>query len=281
MEDLTSVLRGRHLDNVLASQGLRDGESFADFWRRLRVERPDVAQEVTRLILQRLAEGDGSESQRQMLKEQAERDMGWPLPTAYQRYQEAKWEGAWGPDEAMTASGLPGEAGGFTLEAFKPRKRYSTVQEALEAVRAWLDDPRSAPLLTLAGKPGTGKTHLALAAGHALAQKACYVLYRTEGRLLAEVRRSFGPRGEDPLETLRDCTWLILDDVGVEASTDWGKGVVDQVVDQRWVSKRRLLVTTNATDPDELPARLASRLSDVGVGRVVVIEAPDYRRRRA
>jgi DNA replication protein DnaC len=98
--------------------------------------------------------------------------------------------------------------------------------------------------------------------------------------LLAEVRRSFDGRRGDPLETLRDSTWLILDDVGVEASTDWSKGVIDQAVDQRWVAKKRLLVTTNATDPKELPARLASRLGDVAVARVVVIDAPDYRRRR-
>lgn len=281
MQEIGETLRGRLRDNLLARLGIREEESVRAFLDRLRQESPGAAHEVVRVIIDSLCEGDGTEGLRQFLKEEAERQLGWQPRTAYERYTEARRRGEWGPDEALHASGLPDQVNEVGFESFKARRRYPSVQEALEAARAWTDDPHSPPLLTLAGSPGTGKTHLALAAAWILLRRPRYVVYRTEGRLLAEVRQSFdSPRGEDPLGTFRDCPWLILDDLGVEAATGWAKGIIDQVVDHRWAMRKRLLMTTNAMSPDDLPPRLASRLSDVAVSRVVAIDAPDYRRRR-
>lgn len=164
------------------------------------------------------------------------------------------------------------------LSDFKPRSRYPDVATALEAAKAFVSDPRAPCLLTLAGPPGTGKSHLLLGIAWELVERGCLVLYRRQPDLMLELRKSFESHGfESTQRGFMEAGWLVIDDLGIEGLTEWGRGVLDSLIDYRWSHRLPLAVGTNLKSSDLSP-RLADRLNDRMVGRVVQIAAPSYRK---
>ena len=137
--------------------------------------------------------------------------------------------------------------------------------------------------LVLVGPPGTGKTHLAIAAawdwlevGHGNAY------YSQVEQMLDQLRRGFNrEKGEigDNTDTLLNyimkCGLVILDDLGAEKGTDWACAKLDEIVDHRYINHLPTIVTSNF-NPDQLPLRIADRLME---GQVIVLKGDSYRRR--
>jgi hypothetical protein len=69
---------------------------------------------------------------------------------------------------------------------------------------------------------------------------------------------------------------LILDDLGTEKLTDWAAEKLDTLIDHRYIKGLPLVVTTNVPAA-QLSPRIASRLQDRRLGRVVTLSGPDYR----
>lgn len=178
--------------------------------------------------------------------------------------------------------GLPELHGSFAT--FQDRGN-PTVAAALRAVQRWVSG-EGPPMLTLAGQPGTGKTHLSGAAAAALVERGEDVLFRREGDLMGELRQAVGRNQvEETLTAFSTVPWLVLDDLGTAAVNDSGLlgELRDRLFDARWQAAgpwrgaARTLVTTNLLS-EALPARVASRLRDARWGSPVVgIDAPDYR----
>jgi DNA replication protein DnaC len=174
---------------------------------------------------------------------------------------------------SIQLSGLPLETRKTCrFNTFKTNKRYPALTMALEATKQWLS-PGGPKLLTLAGPPGVGKTHLLLAAAWELVEKELQVLYLSQGALLRN-----GPRAADELvKEAEQIIWLFLDDLGAEGMAyDWVRAILDRLVDNRWLNHMPLMVGTNLKS-EELPARLVDRLNDSMIGQVVPIEAPSHR----
>ena len=142
---------------------------------------------------------------------------------------------------------------------------------------------RGPPILTLAGSPGVGKSHLTDAAGSVLLAQGEDVVFREASKLFEEFHQAVGSnRLDDLLQAYGSVPWLIVDDFGQGAATDWGRDIQDRLVNDRWTGARgglRTLVTTNLKAAD-LPPRVASRLRDRALACVVAISAPDYRTRK-
>jgi len=179
---------------------------------------------------------------------------------------------------------LPGIPEGFSFDAFLEKGTPATVKQAWSAASAWgQGDPGqdSKPILVLAGPPGVGKTHLAAAAAWALAGAGKEIAFRTESQIMADIRSSFNRHDtEDVIASYSGVLNLIWDDLGLEAMSDTLIAARDQIVNNRWMNAGgvRTLFTSNLLSQD-LPPRLASRLSDKAVATNVRIDAPDYRRR--
>jgi len=139
--------------------------------------------------------------------------------------------------------------------------------------------------LTLAGETGTGKTHLAIAIGREwLEGGRGRVLYVKVADVLDELRRGYDDRepgemsGFDRLmEWLKHVDLLIMDDLGVEKTTDWSSDKLDSIIDYRYEKGLTTVLTTNLA-PSQLGSRIESRLRG---GVVVRIKALDYRQIQA
>lgn len=211
------------------------------------------------------------------------------------------------PDPAVVAralgrAGVPPRFQDARLDAFAARPGTRTAQEAARAV---VTDPKS---LLISGQPGTGKTHLVVAA--LAARIEAWLVAHPEpdpdpiDAYFGRTRRPWSPPVEpfvvvptfldhvrssmrrevadDPLAELFEPTLVVLDDLGREKASEWVVERLYVLLNERYNHCLATLVTTNFT-PEQLVARgyepHISRLAEDG--RFVVIEATDYRRRRA
>ena len=189
-------------------------------------------------------------------------------------------------DLVVRASGLPLETrASLRLSTLKLRRGVKGLREALEGAQAVLSQELA--WLTLQGSCGLGKTHLAGAIGWEWLAQGRVCRYAQVSRLLERLRRTYDftpeqafelrqPRFEEVFKWYADTPLLILDDLGAEKLTDWAGSQLDALVDHRYIRGLPLVVTTNVL-LSELPPRIASRLQDRRLGRVITLSGPDYR----
>ena len=114
--------------------------------------------------------------------------------------------------------------------------------------------------LLLWGDIGTGKTFLAGCIANALLDQCIPVMMTTFGRILNTLTGMFQEDRNGYIDSLNQYSLLIIDDLGMERSTEFALEQVFNVIDTRYRSKKPLIVTTNLT-LDELknPCDLARR----------------------
>lgn len=172
---------------------------------------------------------------------------------------------------------------------FKTTHQLSTFEEIegrAEAFRACCEFIRGEvkpPLLLMWGKPGLSKTHLAVAVGQCFLAQLKPVVYYHVGDLLDDLRagirveRMLGP-GEFDARTAtaimtrcKNSALLILDDLGVEAETDWACEKLDTIVNHRYENALPTLITANTL---EVSDRIRDRCQQ---GRIVRLTGKSYR----
>ena len=194
-------------------------------------------------------------------------------------------------DMLARISGMPPSTGStHTLTQFLPVRGTERAYAAALRYVAWGGDP-PAPLrehhfLTIAGEPGRGKTHLALAIGwHHLGQGRGTVRYWQVTEFLDAMRAEFSNPPRDNygnvvsgvFEYAKGCNLLIVDDLGVEKATDWAVDRLDTLINHRWLEGQLTVFTTNLT-PDKLQPRVRSRIKE---GVTVMVGGHDYRAMKA
>ena len=259
-----------------------DTLSLSELIEKIKTDYPDDVPAVAKLITQRLAsvaeKVDGDDEQR-IFKAASPDDPFDGLPYAEIRRRQAK---ASNRDFNVTQPtsidpGVP--AGPERFENLKDRPEFPDVSSARDKVSIWAIGTDVGSLL-LAGSPGVGKTHLALAAARVLLERDQEIVYRQETALISDIRARFSSgTADDLIDVFSTVKWLVLDDMGQASLTSTYAAIVDQIIDARWRGAPALntLVTTNLLSGDMSP-RIASRLGDVSRGSAVMIKAEDYRR---
>lgn len=100
--------------------------------------------------------------------------------------------------------------------------------------------------LLFAGSVGTGKTYLACCIANALLNQGVNVLVTEMATLL----RRAGKFDDTIYDDMQNYSLVIIDDIGVERTTEFALEQITQIVNERYKSGKPLIVTTNLTPKD-------------------------------
>jgi len=143
----------------------------------------------------------------------------------------------------------------FKLPADNPIARQGLASVVLTVRKFAAEYPNTnKPGLLLVGEPGTGKTHLAIAALRILISRGFEGVFSDYKSLLDRIRASYdaasGQSDREVYQQALDSEILLLDDLGAHRITDWVEDTVTSIITNRCNHRRALIATTNLPDAD-------------------------------
>mgnify|MGYP000981311203 CR=1 FL=1 len=114
-------------------------------------------------------------------------------------------------------------------------------------VENWKEAYKSNIGLLLFGDVGTGKSFFAGCIANALLEQGVPVLMTNFSRILNALSGLYSEEKNQYIDSLNQYSLLIIDDLGIERSTEFALEQVFNVIDSRYRSKLPLIVTTNMT----------------------------------
>jgi DNA replication protein DnaC len=143
----------------------------------------------------------------------------------------------------------------FVLPHDNPPAREGLGQ-AMRDVKAYIREYPSCPKpgLLFLGSPGTGKTHLAVAALRGLIAKGFEGIFYDFQNLLDRIRSGYdvasGFADKEAYRTALETEIVVLDDLGAHRVTDWVEDTVTAIITHRCNNRLATIITTNLRDPD-------------------------------
>lgn len=133
-------------------------------------------------------------------------------------------------------------------------------------VHNWKEAYRNNTGLLLFGDVGTGKSFFAGCIANALLDQDVPVLMTSFPTILNQLTGVYPEERVDFINSLNDYDLLIIDDLGVERSTEFAMEQMFEVIDKRYRSGKSMIITTNLTleqlrnPPDLAHARIYERI---------------------
>ena len=133
------------------------------------------------------------------------------------------------------------------------------------------------------GKPGTGKTHLAIGIALAIMQQQRSALFVTVQRLIRRVKDTWQTKAEtesEVIDAFASPDLLILDEVGVQFGSEFEKQILFDLLNQRYEQLKPAILLSNIPTEqlsDYLGERVTDRLRENG-GKVIAFDWESYRK---
>ena len=143
----------------------------------------------------------------------------------------------------------------FVLPQANPTARTG-LGTALLAVKSYIREYPSCPKpgLLFLGSPGTGKTHLAVAALRGLLAKGFEGIFFDFQNLLDRIRSGYdktsGATDKEAYRSALEAEIIVLDDLGAHRVTDWVEDTVTSIITHRCNNRKATIITTNLRDPE-------------------------------
>lgn len=127
------------------------------------------------------------------------------------------------------------------------------------------DAARRGRSLVFIGRPGTGKTHLAVGIGLSAMEAGYSVLFLTVMRAIRRVKDTWGKGGDEKesaaMAALVEPDLLILDEVGIQFGSETEKLILFDLLNERYERRKPCILLSNLT-LDEVSAYLGERILD-------------------
>lgn len=152
----------------------------------------------------------------------------------------------------LAESRIPSKFAKAELTTYKPDT--DSQRDALRLAKKFVDGfPAEQKGLVFHGPPGVGKTHLAVAMLKAtIRDKGARGYFFQTTELLRLVRETYNRSvDETEMEVLRpvlEADVLVLDDLGVEKTSEWVHETLGLVINARYNSRRATIITSNLVD---------------------------------
>lgn len=154
----------------------------------------------------------------------------------------------------------------FMLPAGNPTA-YNALGQVLTTVRSYAREFPAVdkPGLLLIGDPGSGKTHLAIAALKSILAKGFQGLFFDYQNLLDRIRSGYdaasGQSDKEAYRTALETEVLLLDDLGAHRVTDWVEDTVTSIITWRCNNRKATIATTNLADSDAGTSNTQGRIT--------------------
>lgn len=169
-------------------------------------------------------------------------------------------------ESRLRCAGIPLRFRSRTLESFVVENdgQARALAVAKQFVAEWQQHEIAGTTAVFSGKPGTGKSHLAIAIAQAVMPQTT-VLYASALdaiRMVRETWRRGADKSEgDVLRELGAVGLLVLDEVGMQYGTEGEQVLLFDIIDRRYRDQRPMIVLTNQPK-DGLKAYLGDRAFD-------------------
>ena len=181
--------------------------------------------------------------------------------------------------DRVRACGVPHTMAACTWDTFNVPKgvKHGELRRQINELKGWKGLP---PLVVISGRPGTGKTHMAVATmWRRVRSKGPFKMHFLQERgFLDRLKTGYGMGEDDYAERIYRIRFLVLDDFGQSRMTEWALDTVVGLICRRFDEGKVTVITTNLTHRDmaEMDPRLGSRVFEALA--VSTTSMPDHRK---